>query len=135
MIIAENQIRVRYAETDQMGYVYYGNYSTYFEVARVELFRSHGLSYKEMEDQGVMMPVLEQKIKYIKPAKYDDLLTVRTYLKEKPGVRIKFEYEVFNEEEKLLTKAETTLVFVNMKTGKPTNAPQNFDQLINENFQ
>lgn len=134
MIIAENQIRVRYAETDQMGYVYYGNYSTYFEVARVELFRTYGVSYKEMEEQGVMMPVLEQKIKYIRPAKYDDLLTIKTYLKEKPGVRIRFEYEVYNEENTLLTKAETTLVFVDMKTGRPTNAPAYFDQLINENF-
>ncbi len=134
MIVAENQIRVRYAETDQMGYVYYGNYSTYFEVARVELFRTFGISYKEMEEQGVMMPVLEQHIKYIRPAKYDDLLTIKTYLKSKPGVRIKFEYEVFNEDKTLLTKAETMLVFVDMKTGKPTNAPQYFDQLINENF-
>ena len=134
MIVAENQIRVRYAETDQMGYVYYGNYSTYFEVARVELFRTYGVSYKEMEEQGVMMPVLEQHIKYIRPAKYDDLLTIKTYLRNKPGVRIKFEYEVFNEENTLLTKAETMLVFVDMKTGKPTNAPQYFDQLINENF-
>lgn len=134
MIIAENQIRVRYAETDQMGYVYYGNYSTYFEVARVELFRTYGVSYKEMEEQGVMMPVLEQKIKYIRPAKYDDLLTIKTYLKEKPGVRIRFEYEVYNEENTLLTKAETALVFVDMKTGRPTNAPAYFDQLINENF-
>ena len=134
MIIAENQIRVRYAETDQMGYVYYGNYSTYFEVARVELFRTYGVSYKEMEEQGVMMPVLEQKIKYIRPAKYDDLLTIKTYLKEKPGVRIRFEYEVYNEENTLLTKAETTLVFVDMETGRPTNAPSYFDQLINENF-
>ena len=134
MIVAENKIRVRYAETDQMGYVYYGNYSTYFEVARVELFRSFGISYKEMEEQGVMMPVLEQQIKYIRPAKYDDLLTIKTYLRNKPGVRIKFEYEVFNEENTLLTKAETMLVFVDMKTGKPTNAPQYFDQLIDENF-
>ncbi len=134
MIVAENKIRVRYAETDQMGYVYYGNYSTYFEVARVELFRSFGISYKEMEEQGVMMPVLEQQIKYIRPAKYDDLLTIKTYLRNKPGVRIKFEYEVFNEENTLLTKAETMLVFVDMKTGKPTNVPQYFDQLIDENF-
>lgn len=134
MIESSYQIRVRYAETDKMGYVYYGNYAMYFEVARVELFREHGVSYKEMEEEGVMMPVLEQKTKYIKPALYDDLLTIKTTIKGKPGMRVTFAYEVFNEQEQLLTVAETTLVFVNMQTGKPTLPPHYFEKIVDENF-
>lgn len=118
------QIRVRYAETDQMGYVYYGNYAAYFEVARTEAFRRLGIHYKEMEAEGVMMPVLELKCKYLRPAKYDDLLTVRLLLKKYPTqARILFEYEVYNEAQELLTIGETTMVFVDMKTGRPTPAP------------
>ncbi|KAA9327310.1 acyl-CoA thioesterase [Adhaeribacter soli] len=120
----EVQIRVRYSETDQMGYVYYGNYAAYFEVARTETFRQLGIHYKQMEADGVMMPVLEQRTKYLRPAKYDDLLTIRLLLKENPtGARIKFEYEVYNEAEELLTIGETTMVFVDMKTGRPTPTP------------
>ena len=125
------QIRVRYSETDQMGYVYYGNYGAYFEVARTEAFRSLGIHYKEMEAAGVMMPVLEMKTKYIRPAKYDDLLTVRLFLKENPaGARIKFEYEVYNEATELLTIGETTMVFVDMKTSRPTPTPENIQKIM-----
>ncbi len=120
------QIRVRYSETDQMAYVYYGNYASYFEVARVEAFRAIGFSYKEMEEAGILMPVLEYKTKYLKPAKYDDLLTIKVFIKNKPGVRITFEYEVYNEAETLLTLAETTLVFINASTGKPVLPPPVF---------
>ncbi len=134
MVESSHQIRVRYAETDKMGYVYYGNYASYFEVARVELFRAHGVSYKEMEDEGVMMPVLELKTKFIRPAKYDDLLTIKTKIIGKPSVRIKFEYEVYNEKEELLTIADTTLVFVDMKTGRPTQPPHYFEKIIDENL-
>jgi acyl-CoA thioester hydrolase len=134
MIVHEIQIRVRYAETDQMGYVYYGNYATYFEVARVETFRSIGFSYKEMEDEGIMMPVLEYKTKYIKPAYYDDLLTIKVMINEKPGVRIRFEYEVYNEAKVLLNVSETTLVFVSKTTGKPITPGGHFQQLMHQNF-
>ncbi|MFN6946158.1 MAG: acyl-CoA thioesterase [Cytophagaceae bacterium] len=126
MLIHEVEIRVRYAETDQMGYVYYGNYATFFEVARVETFRHIGLSYKELEDMGVMMPVLEYKTKYIKPAKYDDLLTIKVFIKKLPSTRIHFEYEVFNQEQILLNIAETSLVFVNTETGRPCIPPDHF---------
>lgn len=126
MIEHSVQIRVRYSETDQMAYVYYGNYASYFEVARVEAFRRIGFSYKQMEEAGVMMPVLEYKTKYIKPAKYDDLLTIKVYIKNKPGVRITFDYEVYNEQDVLLTIAETTLVFINSNTGKPMLPPPVF---------
>ena len=134
MIESSYQIRVRYAETDKMGYVYYGNYAMYFEVARIELFRERGVSYKEMEDEGVMMPVLEQKTKYIRPAKYDDLLTIKTKISSKPGIRVTFEYEVYNEKEELLTIADTTLVFIDMKTGRPTQPPHYFEKILDENF-
>ncbi len=116
---------MRYAETDQMGYVYYGNYGAYFEVARTEAFRSLQINYKEMEQSGVMMPVLEMKSKYIRPARYDDLLTIKMLLKNKPsGARILFEYEVYNEARELLTIGETTMVFVDMQTGRPTPIPE-----------
>jgi len=121
----EVQIRVRYAETDQMGYVYYGNFAAYYEVARTEAFRSLGIHYKQMEKDGVMMPVLEMRTKYIRPARYDDLLTIKMMLRNKPvGTRILFEYEVLNESNELLNVGETTLVFVDMKTGRPIPLPQ-----------
>lgn len=135
MFSFETHIRVRYAETDQMGYVYYGNYAAYFEVARVESFRHLGLSYKKLEESGVMMPVLEYKTKYIRPAKYDDLLTIKLMITVKPSTRIVFEYEVYNEEKVLLNVAETTLVFVSTSTGRPVQAPENFQQLFEGVFE
>ena len=119
------QLRVRYSETDQMGYAYYGNYAQYFEVARVEALRTLGITYKAMEEEGVMLPVLEYNIKYFKPAYYDDLLTIKVTIPSLPRARILFEYETYNESGILLNKASTTLVFINMKTGKPTAAPAN----------
>src|ERR1700741_3439944 len=118
MYISETKIRVRYGETDQMGYAYYGNYAQYFEVGRVEALRGLGMSYKAMEDGGIMLPVLDFKVKFIKPAFYDDLLTIRTYIKELPAARIKFEYETYNEKEVLLNVGDTTLVFVNKSTNR-----------------
>ncbi len=129
MYTFETKLRVRYAETDQMGYVYYGNYASYFEVARVEMLRSIGLSYKGMEESGIMMPVLELKCKYIKPAFYDDLLTVKVIISEIPKTRILFNYEVTNESGALIHLGETTLVFVNMETKRPCNCP---DILLNK---
>lgn len=124
MYVSETRIRVRYGETDQMGYVYYGFYAMYYEVGRVESLRQLGLTYKSLEEMGIMMPVLENHSYYIAPARYDDLLRVVTTLKEKPGVRIRFEYEIFNEENKLLNRGETLLVFIDMKTNKPCRPPQ-----------
>ncbi|MBV6642784.1 MAG: acyl-CoA thioesterase [Cyclobacteriaceae bacterium] len=130
----EIKIRVRYAETDQMGYVYYGNYATYFEVGRVESFRAIGFSYKELEAAGIGMPVLEYKTKYLAPAKYDDELTITVKISEMPGVRIRFEYEIRNEVGKTLNIAETTLVFINMETGRPTRLPEKFEALMHNYF-
>lgn len=123
MVESEIKIRVRYGETDRMGYVYYGNYATYFEVARVESLRTLGINYKDMEDGGISLPVLEYKIKYIKPAFYDEVLIIKIKINELPKVRIKFDYETYNEQGTLLNIAETTLVFVNTSTMKPCSAP------------
>ncbi len=124
MIKNETKIRVRYGETDQMGYVYYGNYAEFFEVGRVEWLRSLGVTYKSLEDTGIMLPVLNLNVNYLKPAKYDDLLTIVTTLRKKPMVKIEFDFEVFNEENELLTTGFTSLVFVDMKKNKPIKAPQ-----------
>ena len=118
------QFRVRYGETDQMSYVYHGNYAQYFEMGRLEWLRKLGISYKEMEQSGIIMPVINLNINYLKPAKYDDLLTLKTILIKNPTARIEFNYELYNEKEELLTTASTTLVFVNIKTDKPTRAPK-----------
>ncbi len=130
MFESQAKVRVRYAETDQMGYVYYGNYATYYEVGRVESLRNLGLSYKELEDMGVMMPVLEHKSKFIAPGKYDENLTIKVKIPEMPRVRIRFEYEVFNEKEQLINIGETTLVFVDMNSGKPCKMPEVMDKLL-----
>lgn len=120
------KVRVRYGETDQMGYVYYGNYAEYYEVARVEMLRSLGMSYASMEASGVMMPVLDLHCKYIKPALYDQEITIKTTIQDLPGVRIHFKYELFNEAEELINLGATTLVFVDMAKNKPCSPPANF---------
>lgn len=128
------KIRVRYAETDQMGYVYYGNYATYFEVARVEAFRALGYPYKNLEAEGIGMPVLSLNVKYHQPAKYDDLLTVKVSIPEKPRARIKFHYEVTNQDGKLINSGETELVFIKMDTGRPTRLPEKMGELLEPYF-
>ena len=120
------KVRVRYGETDQMGYVYYGNYAEYYEVARVEMLRSLGMDYAAMERDGVMLPVLELKCKFIKPALYDQEISIKTTVKELPGVRISFDYELFNEKEELINVGATTLVFFDMNIKKPCQPPKNF---------
>ncbi len=126
MFESETKIRVRYGETDQMGYVYYGNYAEFYEVARVEMLRKLGLTYKWMEGSGIMMPVLELKCKYIKPAYYDDEITIKVIVKELPKTRIIFNYELYNEQGELINLGETTLVFVNIETKRPTVGPEEF---------
>lgn len=119
----EFQVRVRYSETDQMGVVYHGNYAQYFEMGRVEWLRNMGVSYKWMESNGVMLPVVSLSMNYKKPARYDDLLTVKTVLKSQTSVKIEFDYEIYNEENELLTTGYSMLVFVDMKTGRPMLPP------------
>lgn len=118
------KIRTRYSEVDRMGYVYYGNYATYFEVGRVEAMRVLGISYAELEADGIMMPVVRYEIDYRKPAFYDEELTITTRLRKKPLSRIQFEYETHDSKGQLLNSAMTELVFVDSKTMKPQRAPQ-----------
>lgn len=128
------KLRVRYGETDQMGYVYYGNYAVYLEVARVEIMRELGFSYKEMEHDGILMPVLHFEIKYVRPAFYDDLITVTTIVKEMPDRRIHFEYELTNEKQQLLSLAKTTLAFVSKTTMKAVRVPEILANLLQPFF-
>ena len=125
MFVTETHIRVRYAETDQMNVVYYGNYAQYFEVARAESIRNLGFTYKEMEETGVIMPVVEMQTKFLRPAHYDDLLKIKTILRELPvDHKIIFEHEVYNEEKKLLTVGKVMLYFVKMDNFQRTAMPE-----------
>lgn len=127
MIIAETKIRVRYGETDQMGYAYYGVYAQYYEVGRVEAMRMLGFSYKDVEARGILMPVIEFIVNYKKPAYYDDEITVITRLREKPsGLRIPFEYECRNQNGELLNTGKVTLVCLDKKTNKMVRLPDWF---------
>lgn len=123
---------MRYAETDQMGVVYYGNYAQYFEVGRVEAIRNLGFSYKQMEEEGIMLPVTELNIKYLRPAKYDELLSIHTTIRAlTKGPKIVFHVEVFNEQEKLLTAGTVTLYFLQKDNWKKTYMPQAmYDKLL-----
>lgn len=132
MLNAEYKLRVRYAETDKMGYVYYGNYAIYFEVARVELLREHGITYKSIEDSGFIMPVLEFKIKYFKPAFYDDALTIRSSVQMIGDTRLHFAQQTFNDKNVLINSGEVTLVNVDASNGKPAKISQVILDLFNK---
>lgn len=123
MFIYNHQLRVRYGDTDQMGYVYYGNYGYYYEQARSEAIRSLGISYKEIEDSGTMMPITRMNIKYIQPAKYDELLLIKTFVPELPNRIILFKYEIFNEQNSLINGGETQLIFIDAITKKLKMTP------------
>ena len=117
-------LRTRYAETDQMGVVYYGNYPQYFEVGRVETLRQLGVTYRNMEEDGIMLPVLKLEIKYLKSALYDDELTIKTFLREIPSTRITFHHEIYNSGGELLTVGLVQLVFVKAENRRPMRCPQ-----------
>ena len=134
MIHTTHSIRVRYGETDPMKYVYYGNYAEYFEVARVELFRELGMPYDEIENQGIWLPVSEYSIKYLKPAFYDQVLEIHTYIKKIPGVKIEFEYEIYNDSKQKITEAKTTLFFLDSQTHKIVRCPEFLMKLIEKNW-
>ena len=123
MFTSKTTVRVRYSETDKMGVVYHGNYAQYLEIGRTDALRQIGLTYKSFEDNGIMMPVLSLNCKFLKSAYYDDELTIVTMLKVMPKVRIHFHFEIYNQQNELLTKAEVELVNVDMKTSKLTLAP------------
>jgi acyl-CoA thioester hydrolase len=131
----KTQVRVRYAEADPMNVVYYGNYAQYFEVGRVESLRNLGISYKGIEDMGIMLPVVELNIKYLRPAKYDDLLTIQTQIKEIPvDHRIVFDQEIYNEEGKLLTIGKVKLYFMDSKLGKRASMPSSMLEKLSSYF-
>src|SRR4051812_38772210 len=134
MFISETSIRVRYGETDRMGYSYYGNYAEYYEVGRVEALRTLGWNYKDMEDGGILLPVYTFSIKYFKPAFYDDLLVVKTMIKELPSARIRFDYEMYNPKGEKINEGETTLVFIDAATKKPRIAPGEFVAALKKYF-
>lgn len=117
-------VKVRYAETDQMGVVYHGNYAQYLEIARIEWLGALGISYKKMEEEGIMLPVYEINLKFKKSAKFDDVLRIETTLDKLPGVRIEFTYRIFNQDEELLTEASTSLVFMSIEQQRPIKCPQ-----------
>ena len=129
------KIRVRYGETDQMGYMYYGNYAQFYEVGRVEMLRSMGLTYSGMEASGIMMPVVELSCKYLKPALYDEEITVKVIMKEMPRIRIHFNYQLYNEKQELINTGETLLVFINMTTNRPCLAPEDFRNKLKAFFE
>lgn len=126
----EIQVRVRYSETDQMGVVYHGSYIPYFEMGRVEWLRNKGLSYKSLEEGGIALPIVSMTLNYKKPARYDDLLTIKTRFAKYSSVKIEFDCEILGEENTLLTTAHFVLVFVDMKTGRPMVPPQHILEVI-----
>lgn len=134
MIHTIHSLRVRYGETDPMKYVYYGNYAEYFEVARVELFRELGMPYDEIENQDIWLPVSKFSIKYLRPALYDQVLEIHTFIKELPGVRIEFEYEIYNSSKEKITEAKTTLFFLDASTNKVIKCPDFLMKLLVENW-
>ena len=135
MYESNTEVRVRYAEADPMNVVYYGNYAQYFEVGRVESLRNLGISYKGIEDMGIMLPVVELNIKYLRPAKYDDLLTIKSQIKELPtDHKIIFDQEIYNEEGKLLTIGKVKLYFMDSKLGKRASMPSSMLEKLSAFF-
>jgi acyl-CoA thioester hydrolase len=128
--------RVRYGETDQMGYLYYGNYAQYYEIGRVEMLRSTGLTYREMEqERGVLMPVVSLQMRFVRPARYDELLTIRTTLRQLPEKFITFEVEIYNEQGKLVNGGTVRLCFVEASSGKSIPAPDFLIEKLRGHFE
>lgn len=135
MFISYTTVRTRYADVDQMGFVYYGNYATYYEVGRAEAMREIGTSYSAMEEKGIIMPVLSMSCQYKKPAHYDELLTVKTIVKKIPQARMEFDYEIYNEKDELVNKGETTLVFLSKASNRPVRIPSWFEDKLKPYFE
>lgn len=135
MFVHETKVKVRYAETDQMGIVHHANYALYYEIARTECFETcSGITYESMEAAGVMLPLLELQSKFLKPAFYNQVLTVKCMVKELPTVRLNVEYEIYNEAEQLINIGKTVLVFVDKQTRKPCQPPKNFMDGVKPHF-
>jgi len=134
MLSHELKIRVRYAEVDRMGYLHHGNYAAYFEAGRTELLRELGLSYRQMEDEGVLLPVRELNIRYFDPILYDEEVIVRTIVRQMPAVKLEFDYEIENIFGNLCCEAKAVLVFVDATKRKPIKAPEYFLKLVRPFF-
>ena len=128
----EIQIRVRYGETDQMGVVYHGNYALYLEIGRIEWLRKLGISYRKMEESGIMLPVVSMSLNFKKSARYDDLINVKTQLKNPPTAKIEFDYEITSENNEVIALANVVLAFIDMKTNRPVRAHQYILDVIND---
>ncbi|NPD83494.1 acyl-CoA thioesterase [Lentimicrobium sp. L6] len=124
------QVRVRYVDCDQSGFVYNGNYATFYEVGRAESFRQLGHTYKQMEDDGIVMPLINQYSRFYKPAFYDNVLTIITRIPEIPKARIRFEYSIYNEENELINEGYNELIFLSKEKGRPMRAPEWFIALL-----
>ncbi|MDQ7949151.1 MAG: thioesterase family protein [Pedobacter sp.] len=136
MFVYKSKIRVRYVETDQMGVVHHSNYAQYYELARTECFEAcSGMSYESMEADGVMLPILEMHSKFLKPALYNQVLTIKSIVRELPTVRLNVDYEIYNEAEELINTGRTTLVFVNKSTKRPCAPPERFMQNVRQYFE
>ncbi|AXT50133.1 acyl-CoA thioesterase [Aquimarina sp. BL5] len=133
-ITSETLLKVRYSETDQMGVVHHGNYAQYLELSRIDWLSRLGVSYKSMEESGVMLPVFALDFKFKKSAFFDDELTVKTFLRKIPTVRIVFDYEIYNQNQELLTIASSTLVFVDAQSRKPILCPPYLLKIIEKEF-
>jgi acyl-CoA thioester hydrolase len=125
-------IRVRYGETDQMGVVHHGNYALYIEMGRIEWLRKLGISYKKMEEEGIMLPVISMQLNFKKSARYDDVIKVKTELKKMPIATIEFDYEITNENDEIITTANTVLAFIDIKRNKPIRAPKYILDILND---
>ncbi|MFO7370990.1 MAG: thioesterase family protein [Bacteroidales bacterium] len=134
MYSSETKIRVRYGETDRMGYMYYGHYPEYFEVSRTDMIRSLGLSYRDIEDMGIIMPVRSLHIDYKNPARYDELLVVKSILNKFPEIKLDIDYEIYNEQNQLVCTGNTVLAFVDAKTRRPKRAPEFFLEKVRKYF-
>jgi len=135
MITSENSIQIRYDEVDKMGYVYHGNYAKYYHISRTELMRNIGFSDKELESHNIILPIIELNVKYLKPVYYDDVITIKTYLRQLPDSRMTFEHEVRNVVGELINTASSTVVFVDNVTRRPMRAPDFFVDKLKTYFE
>jgi len=124
MVSSTKSIRIRYDEVDKMGFVYHGNYARYYHIGRTQLLKKLGISDKALESQNIIIPVFEMNIRYLKPVFYDDLIRIKTTLKILSGVKLKFHHSVYNQDNEIINKADSTLVFVNSKSNKAVRIPK-----------
>lgn len=134
MYVSEISVRVRYNETDQMGYVHHANYALFYELGRTDMFRKLGLPYSELEARGVMLPVFSLNVNYLKPAFYDDKIIIKTYLRKMPKVKLIFDYEIFNEQGDLLNRGDTTLAFIKKESREIMRPPRFFIEVFEKFF-